>query len=116
MRRRCLPSDRHSKDYWSRGIRVCARWRDSYENFIADMGRRPGPGYSIDRKDNDGDYTPENCRWATKSEQANNTRRQRTITFHGKQIKFYDWAEIIWKRLSEGLDAEDVLGPIGETQ
>lgn len=52
------------------------RWRNSFEAFITDVGKRPGPGYSIDRKDNDGDYAPGNVRWATRVEQMNNTRKQ----------------------------------------
>ena len=75
LKQRCLnPKHKAYSYYGLRGITVCKRWRNSYENFLADVGRAPGPEFSIDRINNDGNYTPRNVRWATAKQQVNNRR------------------------------------------
>ena len=116
MRRRCTPGNRtQGPMYADRGIVVDPRW-DDFAQFYADMGPRPGKGYSIDRIDNDGPYSPENCRWATQGEQSRNTRRNIPVTYQGRTMVATDWAQelglrphtIIW-RLSRGWSVERAL-------
>ena len=92
--RRCTnPTTQRFASYGGRGIKICKRW-EVFENFLADMGPRPSKGYSIDRIDNDGNYEPGNCRWATHKEQCNNTRKTLRITFNGETRTFVEWCEI----------------------
>lgn len=76
MIRRCTnPKQDNYRYYGGRGITVCSRWRRSFSAFLADMGRKPSPNHSIDRRENEGNYEPDNCRWATRSEQRRNRRQ-----------------------------------------
>jgi hypothetical protein len=76
MKDRCgNPNNPAYKNYGGRGIKVCQRWIESFENFLTDMGLRPSPGLTLERIKNDDGYEPSSCKWATRIEQANNTRR-----------------------------------------
>lgn len=111
--------EERSKDYpryGGRGIKVCERWRNSFENFFADMGPRPSEEHSIDRIESDGNYEPSNCRWATKSQQALNKNTFRRIVHAGMSMTVSQWAKhtgisiatIKW-RLKQGLSPDRVL-------
>jgi hypothetical protein len=78
IRQRCYnPKHISYKYYGAMGVTVCDRWEKSFENFFADMGKRPSRDHSIDRKNPNGNYQPDNCRWATEKEQQNNRRNSK---------------------------------------
>ena len=81
MIHRCyFPQDNKFKYYGDRGVTVCERWRDSFEDFLADMGKKPSLKHTIDREDTNGNYEPGNCKWATYSQQNKNRRKFRVHT------------------------------------
>lgn len=93
MRARCRnPNLRIFQNYGGRGITVCQRWDESFEAFVADMGLRPSRRHSLDRIDNDGNYEPSNCRWATMTQQRRNTRANTRLTHHGRTMTLTEWA------------------------
>ena len=116
MKQRCSnPRAISFRYYGARGITVCDRWRDSFEAFLADMGPRP-PGTSIDRIDNNGNYEPGNCRWATDREQNSNRRNCRKVSWHGVTASMREWAErtglgydMLRLRFRAGWDVERAL-------
>lgn len=93
MHQRCKPLSKRddAKRYGGRGIVVCERWND-FAAFYADMGPRPSPHHSIDRRNTNGNYEKDNCRWATPDEQANNRRTSHLITYRGETLSIAQWA------------------------
>lgn len=116
MRDRCEnPNNRGWSNYGGRGIQVCERWK-SFENFLADLGKRPGPEYSLDRLDNDAGYEPSNCAWRLFEEQSNNRRSTRLMEFQGETLSLAQWARrqgmsegCLRNRLREGWTIEAAL-------
>jgi len=121
MRLRCtVPTNRAYANYGGRGITVCERWLDSPENFIADMGPKPSPAHELDREDNDKGYSPENCRWVTRTVNDRNRRSNRMLTHAGETLSLAEWAErhslprdTLLKRLDGGWDVSAaILTPV----
>lgn len=118
MKNRCLnQNDPGYKHYGGRGIRICSEWVDNFERFLSDMGPRPTPKHSLDRyPNNDGNYEPGNCRWATPSEQARNKRGTVYVQYEGKKIGLADLTEslglsrsLVLKRMNAGWSLEAAL-------
>lgn len=110
------------KDWGGRGITICKRWR-IFRNFLADMGERPSLKHSIERKNNDGNYEPNNCIWATRTIQARNTRATRWLTIGNETLSAAEWAErhslrtsVVYDRLKRGWTTEESLGLIQRTE
>jgi len=123
MKQRCL-NTKHAqfKNYGARGIKICERWLNSFDNFYADMGPRP-TGLTIERIDNNGNYEPGNCKWADRREQRLNQRTCHYLEKDGLRMTVRDWAKhldlhesVLHYRLRIGLPTEKVLMPKRETQ
>jgi len=94
MKARCFnPNYKHYSNWGGRGITVCDRWLNSFENFLADIGLKPTSKHSLDRIDNDGDYFPENCKWSTRVEQQNNRRYNHLITIGCVTLTIAQWTK-----------------------
>ncbi len=121
MKDRCYQeSHKEYKRYGALGITVCRRWRNSFENFLQDMGERP-PGHSLERLDGSKGYKPSNCVWATIYQQANNRRNNRIITNGKESMTLAQWsrktgisAQTIWQRINRGWDIKRALGESNE--
>ena len=116
MVQRCgNPKDAAYRHYGGRGITVCGRWK-TFENFMTDMGCRPGPKMSLDGVDSNGNYEPGNVRWATQKEQMRNTRVNHKITFKGETLTIAEWADrlclpynTLSERVRRGFSLEDAM-------
>lgn len=112
------PRVKSYKDYGGRGIKVCDRWKNSLRAFIDDMGLRPSPQHSIERIDHDGNYEPSNCKWATKAEQARNTRTNKYVEVDGKWLTQSELARMlgvspstVCQQIKRGVPLERILNP-----
>jgi hypothetical protein len=94
MKQRCNNPNFKNYHLWGgRGIKVCDRWLESFENFLEDMGKQPAKRMGIDRIDNNKGYSPENCRWASHKTQNNNKRNNKIIEYNGKSQTLMMWCE-----------------------
>lgn len=116
MKQRCLnPRSQQYQNYGARGIKICARWLESYQNFLADMGEKPS-GLTLERRENDGNYEPENCKWADRADQRRNQRNCVYLTMNGMTLTAEEWsrktgfdADTIKARKRAGYSDEDAL-------
>jgi hypothetical protein len=120
MKQRCLNAESEGfENYGARGIQICQRWRDSFENFIADMGPRPTEAHSLERRDNGGNYDPDNCYWATSVQQNSNKRSIELHEFNGVKDTMSGWARffcmefhVLQRRMQkQGMTLEQAIAP-----
>lgn len=117
MRQRCYNQlHKAYPSYGGRGIKICERWIHSYTNFLTDMGEPTALGLTLERKDNNGDYTPDNCIWATTKEQNRNQRTRAWLDINGERKPVWQWAEetnqpasTIYSRMRKGWTGQEVL-------
>lgn len=116
MKGRCTnPNHPNYRYYGGRGITICDRWMNSFKAFCEDMGPRP-PNHTLDRIDNDGNYCPENCRWATKETQQRNSRNARMVEYEGREVSVIELAEILnmnwgtlYNRIAKGWSMDEII-------
>lgn len=114
----CNPKHPSFSHYGGRGVKVCDRWVVSFRDFYDDIGPRPTPAHSLDRIDNQGDYEPSNCRWATKMQQSGNTRRNKMVQYLGQEMCISQAARMAglsvstlrW-RIKSGVEGELLFAP-----
>jgi len=117
MKQRCLnPKCKSYPNYGKRGILICERWINSFQNFFDDLGTKPSKNHSLERLDVNGNYTPENCIWGTKFQQDRNRRSNVIINYNGESKVLLDWArqfnipyQTISRRLKNGMSVEDAF-------
>jgi hypothetical protein len=101
MKQRCTnPNNPKYPRYGARGISVCERWANSFDNFLADMKERPGSGFSIERKNNDGNYEPGNCIWAARKTQQRNRSINRMVSYAGREMSLAEAVDLSGTKLT----------------
>ena len=117
IKQRCYsPTCPNFARWGGRGIKMCDQWLNNYEQFLADVGRKPSPDHTLDRRNNDGNYEPGNVRWVTATVQQNNKRTNRIVEFNGRKQSVGMWAtemgvhrNLILRRLNKGWSVQRAI-------
>lgn len=123
INRCCNPNEQSYPNYGGRGIVICDRWRNSFPNFLFDMGERPSPYHSLDRINNNGNYEPSNCRWALTAVQANNKRNNTILEYNGVRLTIAGWAirigvkyrTLAWRIFDKWSDKDALTSPFPDS-